>query len=1320
MKKRLFFRIICLVLCLGMTVTTAQAAGNGARGWIDWIRSRVEQVVGGWTNPGQGGNSGSENTGSGEQDWSLIEDGTTVTNGDMLRASTYTLSDSGTSVQADNGTTLKYFPITLYDYDTDTINNATHRADLEANPDSTEWQGMYFSSGSPSASVFTYAVSSEAKTGLTWANVQNGTYYYDTDCTIKVSVSEITEVSGYAVASVTFDNLISSDSSEWKATNYFYKSGDNYYTLYAKRSSTDYTNYYKYSFGYTTTGSTDNITSVDFTTYWYGNYYTETPSFTVYTTAKVTTGYTLKAGSQTIATLSSTDTSKEIGITLYAADKTTTTSSRTYAEWNWWNKNSGNNENGDLIYTGLLEDTLDRQKDPVFTVPDGGIFNSDTTVKSVYTNVGMPFVYENQTYTFDASQNGVYFHEDTTQGSSGTAASNTRLYFDEGTPQSPYSSNSQYPVNWGDGSKTVWAPFDDSTSISGYSSHVDMNYHFGMRATIPFTMTSNGRMSQNDDTSDPIQFSFSGDDDVWVFIDGQLVVDLGGIHNRLNVEIDFAANTVTYSENNDQDTDNNTGSYNDANFATTQTLFTTDDAIGLISQDRETFSASDTHELTIFYLERGEGTSNCKISFNLPMKDTLTVTKRATRSWIAEKDEVSPLTAAEQAIVDNIDFGFTLYKKEANETTFQKVSSTRFNLLDKDGQVIDTRSTDSNGHFILKNGQSARFVTDFSADGVTYYVVEDSLAGSAFVTPDFTYSGTAADGFTVDETRYDSASSIPEQIIPTDATENKSYEVTVRGSDESEDSLVFICENFLDATIPNPSIYPADDKIVIDYGLGVDIDVLANDPYRGDTIELLRVCGADLTVDDNGNITESSSPIYGKATITDGKIHYQLTEQLTHVEVLNYVVKVTSSGGSDYEQNVASKYAVGTVYIIPATTMYYEEDFAGLVTYTNGKSDGWQAEGSAQTDNQEPGVVGTVADSPYGSDVAYLSDGGDSNGSSMYVDTTSGAAQFSYTFTGTGTSFFARTTTNSGYMRVVVKDEDGNAIQSLYRDTKWMNSDESSYKLKDEEYLYNIPVFTSNALDYGTYTVTVTIAKAAPNVGYGSEFWLDGIRVFNPLDESDANYGVATSAYASDGEANMTNVTLRNKILRVDSYDDENTGELTYENGTFVVLTDNNGKITTAAEYESDGPKEEVYLYNGQTISFSLYDWDPDSNKLYLGMKAPTGSATVTVGSTTITLNNAADCYYEISNYATVSTDTEDGVKTATFTIEAGDGALVSVTNIRVTGNAEFTIIPKEDIDADGSEGGDSDENVTVDGDDTDSEGYADAAGEVSGSDDET
>ncbi len=214
--------------------------------------------------------------------------------------------------------------------------------------------------------------------------------------------------------------------------------------------------------------------------------------------------------------------------------------------------------------------------------------------------------------------------------------------------------------------------------------------------------------------------------------------------------------------------------------------------------------------------------------------------------------------------------------------------------------------------------------------------------------------------------------------------------------------------------------------------------------------------------------------------------------------------------------------------------------------------------------------------------------------------------------------------------------------------------------------------------------------KANAAISRGATFYLDGIRVQNPLDSTDENASVANAAYATDGEANMTVATLRQKLLGEASINED--GTLSWNGEDFVVFTDSNGMITAAEEYKSNGPKEEVYLNNGQSVTFSLYDWDANSNKIYLGLKAPLGSGSVSINGNTLNLSNAADCYYDISGYAQITTD-EDGVKTATFKIES-TSSLVSVTNIKVTGNAKFIIVDQVDEDVEGS--GD---DIDVDGD---------------------
>lgn len=1092
-------------------------------------------------------NSGKEDK---DEDLTLVEDETTVENGDMLRASTYAYEPSA---QANDTTTLKYFPVTMYDYYATTINNATHQKEVD-NGLGTTWNGIYFSGGAPGAESYTYS--------------KNGSVTYK-------------------------ENTVN------------YNQNDNY------------DSYIKGNYYVDVNGNKCAVTKIECTRS--GNY---------------SYSWLISYSGGSISSSKST-------IILYTIDTTNTTTTNTlqYAEWNWWNKNTGNNGNGQYTYSGLVNSTLDANKNISFTKPDGGIFNSDANVKDIYTNVEMPFVYENGTYTFDASQNGVYFSENSSQSST-KAQSNGRLYFNEGKPQSNSGS-------YGDGSKTVWMPFNSTQNIG---SEANCNYHFGMAASIPFTMTANGRVNPNDDKSEDITFNFSGDDDVWVFIDGQLVLDLGGIHNRLDATINFAENTWSLSKSNTVNVA--VADYNGA--AISGNVFNEGSSTGTLNQTRETFAATDSHELTIFYLERGAGSSNCKIKFNLPMKDTVSVTKRATQS-ISSDGTFSPLTAKEQETVNNIDFGFTLTKNG------KPVANTNYNLINANGQVVSTPSTDANGHFTLRNGQTARFIGEIAADGAEYKVVEDAVDTKGFKLPTYTYSGTAADGYTVDSTNYSNGSDIPS------TTQNlTSSAVTAKGSVEAEDSLQFICENYFDANLPNPSSRPVDDKIVIDYGLPVEIDVLANDVYRGDKIELTNVTNGE----------------YGTAEIEDGKIKYHLTKQLTGVEVLTYTATVTGSGNSGTEPTAKSESNTAKVYIMPATSMYYEENFNGLVNF-NGD---WKDEGTVQTDSQEPGVVGTVDDSPYGSDKAYLNDSGDSNGSSKYVNTTNAAAQFSYTFTGTGTSFFARTDNTTAYMRVVVKDSEGNTVSDTRRNNIYKSVDETEVGT-----LYNIPVYTYEDSNYGTYTVTVTLMKANDALGRGSTFYLDGIRVINPLDEVDTNVSIAKAAYATDGEANMTVATLRQKLLKDAAIEEEVTDEnentktqLKWDGENFVVFTDSNGKIQSAEEYKSNGPKEEVYLNNGQSVTFSLTNWDANSNKIYLGIKAPTGNGSVLINGHTLAINNSTDCYYDISSWANI-TDKE-GVKIATFKVES-TSSLISVTNIKVTGNTEFTIVDNDNINIEGDGG---------------------------------
>ena len=1166
---------VLLVVCLSVgMVTPASAAGLFSSGRSSGLLGSLTDRWNNLWNSIFGGAQEEEpaedagNTESG--DLTLVEDETTVTEGTDLRASTYSLE-----LLAGGTEDLKYFPVTLYDYDTRTINNATHQVEVDAGLEN-QWNGIYFSAGSPEAESYTYTTS-----GVTYSQEQDGDISWNslapTNTTRKSTgyYVQLTSDEQYYPAYVTR----TSSGPWWDKENNFtleYKKNNQFYTV-----STG-------SDGHDCPEPSQNAgVKTVIIDGWFDNYYTYVALYESRT-----------GGSETTGTLD-------------------------YAAWNFWNKDTKNNDYGQYTYSGLVEPTLDAYKNIRFTKPDGGIFNSDSTVKTIYTNVEMPFVYDSATkyYTFDASQNGVYFKQNATQGST-TARSGGRLYFDNNTPQGVGG------ASFGDGSKTVWAPFDSTTDLTGSHSTVNMNYHFGMAATIPFTMTANGRIDPNDNDSAPIEFTFSGDDDVWVFVDGQLVLDLGGIHNRLDATINFADNTWTLSKSNSVEVD--VDDYNGA--AISGKLCNDGSTTGKLGQTLTTFAASESHELTIFYLERGAGSSNCRISFNLPMKDTVSVTKQITQS----KDESGtyPLTTSEQAQVDSVDFGFTLYEGT------DPVANARYNVVNANGQVIDTRTTNNSGYFTLKNGQTARFVVDIPEAGQSYQVVEDWNDNSAYTQPDYSYSGNAAYGFEIDGVSYTE----PNPSLPGTTENATSSTITVKGSEEAEDSLNFVCTNYW-IHVNTTTITANDDRIVIDYGLPVVISPLDNDVAQNGEKSLVSV----------------TRGVFGTASIEGNTIRYTLNKQLTDVEVLTYTVEATGENGSDKDTNTAK------IYIIPATTMYYEEDFSNLVTFT----DNWSPKGTSNNATQEPGVVGTIGDSPYGSDAAYKGYVGDSNETSRYVDTTNSSASFSYSFTGTGTSFFASTSGSSAVLSIQVTAEDGTQVAYQNRNTKYVSTEET-----DVGTLYNIPVYTIEGLNYGTYTVNVTVLKAVAVLNYGKDFYLDGIRVVSPLNPLSENGEVAVDAYSDDGEAGMVSATLRQKLLK--DYTKDGEDGLVWTNDGFVVFTDSNGRVETADEYKSNGPKEELYLNAGQSVTFSLANWDADSNKIYLGIKAPVKTQTITIGSRPIEITNSADCYYDITNYGEIKI--VDGVSVVTFTITAGD-ELISLTNIKVTGNPDFAIVPPDDVD---------------------------------------
>lgn len=192
---------------------------------------------------------------------------------------------------------------------------------------------------------------------------------------------------------------------------------------------------------------------------------------------------------------------------------------------------------------------------------------------------------------------------------------------------------------------------DNSTNGKGYGffpfnqtvtgSAPQYNYGFGAKLQFDFTLTEDGKVVVGKDTSGrnievPIKFFFSGDDDVWVYIDGELMLDVGGAHGKASGLLEFGADsTVTPYVSSNKNTDSNdtmvyqTDTTKTVCFNQTPVTFTktTGKAIQL-DKDRT------THTLTMFYMERGMWESNMAVAFNFPDNNKLQVEKQVDLSKV--------------------------------------------------------------------------------------------------------------------------------------------------------------------------------------------------------------------------------------------------------------------------------------------------------------------------------------------------------------------------------------------------------------------------------------------------------------------------------------------------------------------------------------------------------------------------------------------------------------------------------------------------------------------------------------------------------------
>lgn len=446
---------------------------------------------------------------------------------------------------------------------------------------------------------------------------------------------------------------------------------------------------------------------------------------------------------------------------------------------------------------------------------------------------------------------------------------------------------------------------------------------------------------------------------------------------------------------------------------------------------------------------------------------------------------------------------------------------------------------------------------------------------------------------------------------------------------------------------------------VVDFGLPVQI------PFSDFGIK--NVYGLTVSFDEkNPNVTKRQGN-YGNGEIdmSNQIVTYTLTKTLdAKVAVPIYV---TDTQGKKLVQNV---------YIIPASNVYYEDS---LAAFTNGKGVAAGADWKLVDNKGNETTEGTAptqaleqlgSSGIYGKDAAYNSSSMLSMGTAHKVtvtsamlanweknDTTSAWPTASFTFTGTGFDVISLTDNTSGVIQVKVfkaNSTDTTPVKNIlvnnyYGYTRdgagnWVVSNS-----EDPNALYQIPVVKVDGLDYGTYNVTIEVFYSKyfdKTTKSQYSFWLDAIRVYNPMGEG--------YDYTADNEGYPQYIKLHDKLA-----------DTAATSGDEQVLFIDGAEHATIAQYANYGPKNEVYLANGQAISFKLTGNTSEIASIQIGAKAPKGTPTMVVkGSDATTteknqeLGTATEMCYDV---------TEQAKNGQLVTITNKSDGILSLTNLKIT-----------------------------------------------------